>query len=173
MRREERARRNVPLLRIAAFWILLSACGMSGPSDAPPPPPAVQAAAGPRVILPDGFVVAVEIAADDVTRQQGLMYRDRLPEGTGMLFFFPQSGIYPFWMKNTRIPLDIIWIDEERRVVHLARNVPPCKADPCPSYPPEAPARYVLELSGGEAAKHAVEPGVVLRFEGVEDVVVR
>lgn len=101
------------------------------------------------------------------------MFRDRVPEGTGMLFFFRDSGEYPFWMKNTLVPLDMIWLDDQRRVVHVEPNVPPCKADPCPSYPPHAAAKYVLELGAGQAAKHQVTNGTTLRFNHVENVVVR
>jgi uncharacterized membrane protein (UPF0127 family) len=134
---------------------------------------ATTSASGPRVTLPDGFVVNVEIAAEDETRAQGLMYRDHLAPGAGMLFFFAQSGEYPFWMKNTRIPLDIIWIDENRRIAHVKHEVPPCRVVDCPSYPPNANARYVLELAGGEAKKHGLKVGDVLQFEQTENVVAR
>ena len=134
--------------------------------------PPMNTTAGPRVILPDGYAIAVEVAADDETRAQGLMYRDQLREGTGMLFFFTTTAEYPFWMKNTLIALDMIWIDENHKVVHVEPNVPPCKADPCPNYPPNAPARYVLELAGGMAAKHRVTAGSTLRFEGTGNVIV-
>jgi uncharacterized membrane protein (UPF0127 family) len=87
------------------------------------------------------------------------------------MFLFPKSGDYPFWMKNTLIPLDMIWIDEGKKIVHVAANVPPCKADPCPSYPPNANAKYVLELAAGVAAKHGLKNGDVLRFVGLENVV--
>jgi len=121
-----------------------------------------------RVIVPGGRAIEVEIAANDETREQGLMYRDRLPPGHGMLFLFARAGTYPFWMKNTIIPLDMIWIDESLRVVHVERSVPPCKADPCPSYDPKAEARYVLELAGGEAARQGIGAGPQLRFENVD-----
>jgi uncharacterized membrane protein (UPF0127 family) len=131
--------------------------------------------AGPKVVLPDGYAVSVEIASDDVTRAQGLMYRDQLREGTGMLFLFPSPAYIPFWMKNTLIPLDIIWIDENRKVVHVAADVPPCTADPCPSYPPypKVAAQYVLELPAGAAERHGIVYGSTLRFEGAENVIVR
>lgn len=135
-----------------------------------PAPPAV---AGPRVIFPDGFVVNVELAADDETRAQGLMYRDQLRPGTGMLFFFPQEGHYPFWMKNTLIPLDMIWIDAGKRVAHVKYHVPPCKADPCTSHAPNTNASYVLEVAGGVAQEHGLRAGDTLRFEGVENVIIR
>ncbi len=149
--------------------VLLMAC--AHPAAPPPPPPAQTAAT--RIIFPDRYAGAVEIAADDDTRQQGLMYRDRLAEDRGMIFFFTEAGVYPFWMKNTLIPLDIIWIDEQRRIAHIAHDVPPCKADPCPNYPPNAQAKYVLEVAAGVAAKHHLADGNVLKFEGMDQVVVK
>jgi hypothetical protein len=146
---------------------MVLACGANTP------PPTQPQTAGPRVVFPDGFAVHVEIAADDSTRQQGLMYRDHLPADRGMLFYFPRSGNYPFWMKNTLIPLDMIWIDNQRQIAHVAHDVPPCKADPCPSYPPGADARYVLEVAAGVAARHGLENGQTLRFEGLDNVVTR
>ena len=134
---------------------------------------APQARTGPRVIFPDGWTVYVEIANDDELRAQGLMYRDRLAPDAGMLFFFPREGEYGFWMKNTRIPLDIIWIGADKRVTHVKFNVPPCTADPCPSYPPNARSRYVLEVAGGVALQHGLKAGDVLRFEGTDPFEVR
>ncbi len=156
--------RNSALLAIA----LLLTC-----AKPMPPPPASEPYTGPRAILPDGFPVRIEIAADDDTRAQGLMFRDRVPEGTGMLFVFAQPGDFPFWMKNTLVALDMIWIDEQNRVLHVEANVPPCKTDPCPNYPPHAVAKYVLELGGGQAASHRVTNGSTLKFERLENVVVR
>lgn len=127
-------------------------------------------AAGPRIVFPDGFAVSVEVAANDETRQQGLMYRDQLAENRGMIFLFAQPGEYPFWMKNTLIPLDMIWLDASHRIVHIAHDVPPCKADPCPSYPPNARSSYVLETAAGVAARHGLKNGDVLRYEGLDNV---
>jgi uncharacterized protein len=128
---------------------------------------------GARVIFPDGFVVRVEIAADEELRAQGLMYRDSLRPGTGMLFFFPEDGEHSFWMRNTRIPLDMIWIDADRRIVHIKHDVPPCHIRDCPSYAPGVDSRYVLEVAAGVAREHGLEVGDVLRFEGTEGVRVR
>jgi len=138
-----------------------------------PPSATVQSYNGPIAVLPDGSAVRIEIATDDDTRAQGLMFRDRVPEGTGMLFMFAQSGDFPFWMKNTLVPLDMIWVDDQKRVVHVEHDVPPCKADPCPSYPPHAVAKYVLELGAGQAAKHRVVIGSTLTFQRIDHVVVR
>ena len=132
-----------------------------------------QERSAPRVIFPDGWAVRVEIANDGELRAQGLMFRDHLAPDAGMLFFFPEEGEYGFWMKNTRIPLDMIWIDSDRRVTAVKFEVPPCKADPCPSYPPNASARYVLEVAGGVARQHGLKAGDVLRFEGTEGIEAR
>lgn len=134
------------------------------------PPPRESARPAPTVVLPDGSLVIVEIAADDELRAQGLMYRERLEHGRGMLFFFGAPDIHAFWMKNTMIALDILWIDEQRRVVHIERNVPPCTGDPCPSYAPKARSSYVLELPSGEAKRSHVDVGAALEFRFMEGV---
>jgi len=156
----------------AALLVLCVACTQqsAAPATSQTTPPASTA---PRVIFPDGFAVSVEVAADDPTREQGLMYRDQLGLDHGMIFLFAQSGEYPFWMKNTLIPLDMIWIDDARKIARIAANVPPCKADPCPSYPPHANAKYVLEVAAGVAAKHRLKEGDVLRFERLDSIVPR
>jgi uncharacterized membrane protein (UPF0127 family) len=160
------------LVMTIAALLLASGCN-SRVHDSAPPSATVGTEPAARVILPDGFAIRIEIAADDATRQQGLMYRDRLADDAGMLFFFTKSDEYSFWMKDTLIPLDIIWVDEQKKIVHVGAGIPPCRADPCPSYPPHAKAMYVLELASGVAAKHLLTEGSVLRFEGTERVVVR
>lgn len=156
-----------------AVVLFLSMCSQ----PAPPPrqdPPAPAAAAGPRVVLPDGTAVHVELATDGDTRAQGLMFRDRLRPNTGMLFIFRVAGEHSFWMKNTLIPLDIIFLDAEGRVTHVSHDTPPCKSDPCPSYPANpVPALYVLELAGGVARQHGISQGAVLKILGIENAVVR
>ena len=156
--------------------MLFAACSQPPAPPAPAAPADTQPAAaanGPRVIFPDGFVVNVEIAADDELRAQGLMYRDHLRPGTGMLFLFQEDGEHAFWMKNTLIPLDMVWIDANQRVVAVKYNVPPCKVENCPSYPTGVLSRYVLEVAGGEAQRHGVKTGDQLRFEQTEGVVIR
>ena len=157
-------------MRIAAVFMLLAiTCGKTPP----PAQPAQEDQSGPRVIFPDGFVVRVEIAADEELRAQGLMFRDQLRLGTGMLFLFPQDGEYAFWMKNTKIPLDMVWIDSTRRIAAIAHDVPPCYIENCPSYPPGATARYVLEVASGVARQHGLRVGDVLKFEQTESFVAR
>ena len=99
---------------------------------------------------------------------QGLMFRESLAEKTGMLFPFGDKAVHRFWMKNTMIPLDMIWMDSDGRVIFVSADNPPCKADPCPTYGPDAPAASVLEIAGGQAAKEKILVGSVLRFQDVK-----
>jgi uncharacterized membrane protein (UPF0127 family) len=102
----------------------------------------------------------VEIADDDAERSRGLMFRDRMDADRGMLFVFDDSAPRSFWMLNTRIPLDILYFDAQRRLVSLHSRVPPCgDARPCPTYPSRKAARYVLELNAGVAEQLGVRPG--------------
>lgn len=101
----------------------------------------------------------VDIVSSDEDRARGLMYRQDLSTDAGMLFVFPRTAIYPFWMKNTLIPLDIIWIGEDRTVVSVRENVPPCSSDPCPMHTPDRGALWVLELAGGTADVFGIRVG--------------
>jgi uncharacterized membrane protein (UPF0127 family) len=113
---------------------------------------------------------AVEIAHTDAQRERGLMFRDALAAGHGMLFIHVRQEPQAYWMKNTRIPLDILYFDEAHRLVSQQRDVPPCTlGDACPPYPSDAPARYVLELNAGEAARIGLSEGAVIAFgPGIE-----
>jgi hypothetical protein len=104
-----------------------------------------------KIYVPDGRAVTTELAVTEEERARGLMFREKILPDQGMLFVFEEEGSYAFWMKNTLIPLDMLWLDRDRRIVHIARDVPPCKEDPCPSYGPDRPALYVLELAAGGA----------------------
>lgn len=107
----------------------------------------------------------VEVADDDAERARGLMFRDELAAGTGMIFLHDREEPQAYWMKNTRIPLDILYFDNARKLVAQQRDVPPCTAgNACPPYPSNAPARYVLELNAGEAAKLELKNGAELKF---------
>ncbi|TXH63898.1 MAG: DUF192 domain-containing protein [Thermomonas sp.] len=112
-----------------------------------------------------GHRYAIEIADDDAERARGLMYRDAMEDGHGMLFIHDVEEPQAYWMKNTRIPLDILYFDDSRRLVSQQRDVPPCSlGDGCPSYPSNVPARYVLELNAGEAARLKLQDGAELTF---------
>ena len=121
--------------------------------------PACATAARPWVEI-GGERYAVELALDDRSRAQGLMFRTRLPERQGMLFVHDRQDWQAYWMKNTRIPLDILYFDDQLRLVSQQRNVPPCPDyTPCPPYPSKAPARYVLELNAGHAERLGLRDG--------------
>jgi len=97
--------------------------------------------------------IDVEIVWRKKDMLRGLQFRDSLAENSGMLFVFRRSARHSFWMKDTYIPLDIIWLDKAGRVVSIARNVPPCKKQTCPSYEPSADALYVLEVKAGTVSR--------------------
>ncbi len=110
----------------------------------------------------------VELAADDQSRAMGLMFREELPINQGMLFLFRREAPRSFWMLNTRIPLDIIYLDRDLKVVSIVANARPCRRSPCRSYPSTGPAQFVLELNGGQAADLGLEPGDQLVAGGVD-----
>jgi uncharacterized membrane protein (UPF0127 family) len=125
------------------------------------------ASPGPAVIplrLPSGKVLQSEVMVKDEDRAMGLMFRPSLPSDHGMLFLFERPDFHGIWMKNCRFPIDIVWLDEGRRVVDVAARVPPCKADPCPVYQPMGRASYVVEMGAGQAEREKVARGAVLDF---------
>lgn len=165
-------RREIAIVAVAAM--ILAACEHQPSASATAEVASTPAApAEPVLLLPDGSAVNLEIAASPETRGQGLMFRESILPGRGMLFIFPEPAANGFWMKNTLIPLDMIWIDAAGTVVALHQNVPPCKADPCPTYDPGTAGSYVLELAGGEAAKHGVVVGSKIRLPDLSAVIVR
>ncbi len=107
---------------------------------------------------------SLEIANTPEKRTKGLMFRKELAEDKAMLFVFPKQGVYNFWMKNTLIPLDIIWVNQEGRIVFIKNNALPCEKDPCKSIKPNMLAKYVLEIKGGLAEKAGLEIGDKLSF---------
>jgi hypothetical protein len=127
-------------------------------------------ASAPRgeVTFPDMTRVVVEIARTPDQRARGLMFREKMAPNEGMVFIFDEAGFYPFWMKNTLIPLDMIWVDPQFRIVSISHSVPPCKADPCPSYPPGGNALYVVEVVSGFARQHGLAPGDRLVFTNIK-----
>lgn len=164
----------MPLLasRAAALALCALAAGCPGNPIAPPPespespvdptaqdfqpPPLPQG----RVVLQDAFgarhVVQVEIAATLPLRTRGLMWRTHLADGEGMLFAFPQDAEHSFWMRNTLIPLDMLFLDSEGRVVGIVAMAPPRSLD---SRTVGVPSRYVLEVPGGWTGRTGIRQG--------------
>jgi len=123
------------------------------------------ASAGTPWVELGGERFRVEVADDNDERARGLMFRDSLDADAGMLFIHDQEAPQAYWMKNTRIPLDILYFDRQLRLVAQQRDVPPCSlGNRCPSYPSHVPALYVLELNAGQAARLKLENGAVLRL---------
>ena len=132
-------------------------------------PDGQSASARAQIVFPDKTTVSAEIADTEAKRQQGLMHREKMADNEGMLFIFDVPGEHPFWMKNTLIPLDMLWLDRDLNILHIAHSVPPCKADPCPTYPPAAGTRasFVLELVSGFAKAHKLQPDQKLVASGL------
>ncbi|HVP68241.1 MAG TPA: DUF192 domain-containing protein [Anaeromyxobacteraceae bacterium] len=136
---------------VAGAWLLACACPRGD-------------AAGPRVVVEAGgrsHVVQVEVADDDAKRQRGLMFRKELADDRGMIFVFDEEGEHSFWMKNTLIPLDLIFIDGQGRVTGIVERAQPLTLEPRLG----GPSRYVLEVAGGWAARRGVKAGDRVRIE--------
>jgi len=142
-----------------AVIVLLAATALAtGPACASP--------GGPRVVLESGgksHVVQVELADTDQKRERGLMFRKELPDGQGMLFLFDEEREHTFWMKDTLIPLDMIFVDGSGRVTTIVANARPLTLEPRTG----GPARMVLEVPGGWARAHDVRVGDRMRVEGL------
>jgi uncharacterized membrane protein (UPF0127 family) len=117
-----------------------------------------------KVFFPNGFSITAELAVTDEERQQGLMYREKINSDQGMLFVFEEEDKYSFWMKNMKFSIDMLWLDRDKRIVHIERKLPPCKSLPCPSYSPLIPAMYVLELKAGSADENHLKLDDKLEF---------
>ena len=123
---------------------------------------------GPRVAImaPDGSTLAtvkIEVADTPQSREMGLMYRDTLASDAGMLFVFPAPSNQVFWMKNTRIPLDMVFADSQRRVIGIVANAVPY-SEARLSVPGDS--QYVLEVNGGFCQRRGVKAGDRLEFLG-------
>ena len=101
----------------------------------------------------------VQVADTFATREIGLMFRTDMPANEGMIFLFEKAKSLNFWMKNTLIPLDIIFIDKDWKIFSIQKNVQPCKKDPCPDYPSNGIGKYVLEINAGLSDRLGIESG--------------
>jgi uncharacterized membrane protein (UPF0127 family) len=137
------------------FYFILAAVLLSSSCSGQPPK---QACFG-------GHCFTLEVVASPEERNQGLMFRKELGADNGMLFVFEKEDAYCFWMKNTYIPLDIIWLNSDKEVVFIAKNLQPCKEDPCPNTCPDKKAKSVLELNAGTCDKLGLRVGDYLILE--------
>ncbi len=139
--------------RRAIWGALLASCAIGARADAELQPLEIVTASG-------AFKFQVEIAKDEPSRERGLMFRRFMPADRGMLFEFERNQPEAFWMKNTYIPLDMIFIAPDGKVTHVAANAEPFSEREVPS---GGPCIAVLELNGGEAAKIGLQVGDKVR----------
>jgi len=150
-------------LKISLFCLLMAApssCNRSGNNqDSTPKEPSV-------VIHRDGgskIRVKVQVARTPKEREIGLMYREKLGKGTGMLFIFEKEGIQSFWMKNTLIPLDMIFIGSNLKIAGIVENTEPLTLDPRKV---NEKSQFVLEMDGGFCSKYSIKKGMKVSFSG-------
>ena len=135
--------------------------GAEGSAD---PARAVREALRADVRFPGGRRFAAEIADTPLRQARGYMRRAEIGPDEAMVFVFEAPGVRTFWMKNVVVPLDMIWMDETFRIVHIDHAVPPCRVDPCPSYGTIRATRYVLEVAGGIARSEELAVGDKLQI---------
>ena len=118
------------------------------------------------VVFPNGTKIIAETLRSDFEMRRGMMFRDSLAADHGMLFVHPKQDKYTYWTYQTKIPLDMIWIDRDRKIVEILPNVQPCttNATQCPHYGGHYPANFVLEVNGGVAAKNNLQEGMLIDF---------
>lgn len=121
-----------------------------------------------KLSFKNGLTLTVEIAQSDEQRTRGLMYRQSLPVGAGMLFIFPEEQYLSFWMSNTLIPLSIGYFDKKRVLLEIhdmEPSVGPVRDENLPRYPSSRPAMYALEVQKGWFAKNKIKPGAVFTLQ--------
>jgi len=116
-----------------------------------------------RVCLKD-LCLDVEIASTPEEKARGLMYRDSLEDGKGILFLFDSESRHGFWMKNMKFPIDMIWVNSDREIVYIERSVPPCREEPCTVYRPSGKAKYVLETRANFTGDNGIGVGTGVRI---------
>jgi len=107
----------------------------------------------------------VEYARTPAQRELGLMNRKSLAENQGMLFLFESPSMLTFWMKNTQIPLDMLFVDENWKIIHIQKMAEPCKSDPCAIYASGRKAKYVLEINGGLSDKLGITEDDMISYK--------
>jgi uncharacterized protein len=124
-------------------------------------------ASGPRVCF-DAECVEVELALTNEELRQGLQYRKSLGANKGMLFVFESPVKADFWMKHTLIPLDMIWMNKDKKIIYIQKNAPPCVQDVCPTYGPDQDVLFVLEVNAGYTDKHKIHQGDIASFYAMD-----
>ena len=155
--------------RVVLGGLLLAAAACAadrGSTSAAPAKSPAPAVSGPRVVMPNGAVISVEIATTDAEKAQGLMFRESMPRNAGMIFPFEGLEIRPFWMKNCHFPLDLIYATKDGTVVEVIKSLPPCPPDPapCPNTAPKEKSDTVLEVNAGVADATGAVPGAKLKW---------
>ena len=159
-------------MRLALLLTTMIACstGQHDETAAPMPPPAQKPATpyvGPKVFVAGAkgdIQVNVEVVATQPKIQKGLMFRQHLPLDAGMLFLMGEEKEWPFWMRNTLIPLDMLFIASDLKVAGIVENAEPLTED---LRTVGKPSLYVLEVNGGWAKENGVTAGAQVRFDGV------
>jgi len=157
-----------PFVRLPWSSVILGMMIGCTPSISSPPPPTVSPLPVTAKVTIGSTDILLEVATTPEEQAQGLMFRTQLPGDQGMLFNFEEPRVARFWMKNTLIPLDIIFL-RQGRVKHILANVPPCKADPCPVYGPLTEVDQVLELKAGQAKTLGLTVDQSLKFVPLTD----
>src|SRR5215204_5601461 len=113
-----------------------------------------------------GFELNADIPITSELKSKGLAVKNQLKENEAMLFVFEDSAKHPFWMKDMKFPIDIIWLDSNGKVVHIEQNLQPCvSVFVCPGYAPNADSQYVLETVAGFTQRHNISVGTNIDFE--------
>ncbi|MBJ7900587.1 MAG: DUF192 domain-containing protein [Cyanobacteria bacterium RI_101] len=141
---------------------LLAGCGLLWSPDSESRESAQALPVTAELVLGE-TVIELEVARTPEEQAQGLMFRSELPPQRGMLFDFDSPRVARFWMKNTLIPLDMIFL-RQGEIKAVLSKIPPCDLDPCPVYGPWEEVDQVLELGAGEAARLGLEPGARLKI---------
>ena len=144
------ATRTQTLIPVAIAAVIIGAVGlMSIPNDSK-----LESVQFPKgTIKIDDIALQVQVADTEPRRVRGLMFQDQLPYDQGMIFVFDEVGVYSIWMLNMQFSLDMIWFDQNGNIIHIEKDVPPCKTAletmTCQSFTPDGQALYILEVTSG------------------------
>lgn len=141
------------------LWVSVLVAALSSPLSCRPDPRVVVLTKGGKEVA-----LRVEIADTPAKRELGLQYRRELGDDQGMLFLFPVEGRQSFWMKNTPLPLDIIFIGSDSKIVGIIHQAVPFSTN---SLSVSAPSQFVLEIKGGLSRRSGIEAGNPVRFENI------